>query len=75
MELEIVDIETSIKAKKKNILVKQERNINVGKFCSHRVENPTNKQNWTELVQEDLAVFGITQDLDSFHFVQKHFFH
>ena len=67
LELGIVDIETTIKARRINylhyLLTRKETEM-LAKFFHTQWKYPTNKQDWTELVKEDLADFEIPQDLD-----------
>ena len=67
LDLGIVDIETTIKARRINylhyLLTRKETEM-LAKFFHTQWKYPTNKQDWTELVKEDLADFEMSQDLD-----------
>ena len=67
LELGIVDMETTIKARRINYLyylcTRKETEM-LFEFFSTQWKYPTNKQDWTELVKGDLSDFGIPVDLD-----------
>ena len=67
LELGIVDIETTIKARRLNYLhylCTRKENEMIFKFFSTQWKYPTNKQDWTELVRGDLEDFEIPADLE-----------
>ena len=62
-----MDIETTIKARRINYLYylcKGKENEMLFQFFSTQWKYPTNKQDWTELVREDLRDFEIPIDLE-----------
>ena len=60
LELGIMDIETTIKARRINYLYY----LCKGKENEMHFQYPTNRQDWTELVSEDLRDFEIPIDLE-----------